>query len=306
MRRTIVIAALTLGLWVTQATAGSRAWRAAKTHLPSTTTMIVGIDASAWVKSSMFTPLYDMVANEHADVKQVRDMLIAECGVDVVTAIDSIVFASERDGAGGAAYIAIAGAHAKKVERCFTSWTSRGSTPEIQVKRRGPVVEIADGSETAYVGWLGNVVIWPVHRTDQGELKKWMGAARGLSKAPVKPVLDRVDTSAAFWVASTQPKAIGAHGTAVRLAATVALRKGDMVSDVRFTMPDATQAAAIASELNGQLSQVSGLASSSPAAGRILNGVIVQASAGDVMVRSTAAQSDVVSIVKTFGPMLMR
>ncbi|MGE0547722.1 MAG: hypothetical protein AB7O24_14835 [Kofleriaceae bacterium] len=302
MRLRVSIVTLSVVLWAAQVEARpSKAWRVAKSQVPATTTTVVGVDAVAWTKSSMFTPFYELAEKKRPEMKDGRAKLLAECQVDLVSAIDSIVVAGEDGDAAGAVYLSIAGSDAKKLEVCVSKRS--GGDTAVRIKRSGPIVEITEADSTTYMGWINNVLVVPFDRSSEQELKKWMGGRRGFSKSALKAVLDRVDTSAALWMASTSEQTT-ADGTVKRAVATIKLSSNNVVTDARVMMADATQAASMASQINSQLGGMGALGSANPAAGRVLKNLTVQASDAELVVHSTASQRDVVSLVTAFGPML--
>ena len=277
----------------------SKAWAAAKTSLPANTALVIGMDIAALTKAPLFKMGFPVLLAQKPDVKAMLELLEKTCQVDALAAIDGLVVGTAKDQKQGAAYIQFKGLDEAKIVTCleamFRSQGNKDAT--ITVTRDGAVTRLAQGKDSFYVTWFGaDVVAMALAPADKAQLTAWTTGKKGLAKGTAGKLAAKVDTRAAFWVASTMEQEIekvtlkGGYGALV-------LAKGTLGIDLHMVLPTAVDARTVADKATAELAVKTNGAGLSPALKPVLQAVKITSSGPEVVIKASVPEKDLLSIV---------
>jgi len=276
----------------------SKAWAAAKANLPSTASVVVGMDIAALTKTSLFKMAFPLVLSQKPEVKAAFDVIKTTCQIDPLTSIDGFVVGTDKDQKQGAAYISFKGLDEAKIVTCLESLVRSQGTKDakIVVTRDGAVTQLAMGKDSLYVTWMsGDVVVMALEPKDKAQLQAWTTGKKSLAKGAVGRLVAKVDTRAAFWVASTMEQEIekmkmqGGYGA-------LALAKGTLAVDLHMVLASAADAKAVADKASAELAVKTNGAGLAPALKPVMQAVKITSAGPEVIVKAAVPEKDLLSI----------
>lgn len=277
----------------------SKAWAAAKANLPSTTSIVVGFDVAALTKASLFKMGFPMLLAQKPDIKATLELVKTTCQIDPLTAIDGFVVGTDTDQKKGAAYIAFKGLDEAKIVTCLEALLRSQGTKDAKfvVTRDGAVTQLAMGKDSLYLTWMGgDVVAMALAPKDKAQLQAWTSGKQSLAKGAVGRLVAKVDTRAAFWVASSieqeveKMKMKGGYGS-------VALAKGSLAIDLHMLLPGAAEAKGIADKASAELAGKINGPGLAPALKPVMQAVKITSAGPEVIVTAAIPEKDLLSIV---------
>jgi hypothetical protein len=202
--RTFAVIALLIASAGGVAHADSKAWTSAKAVFPSGEEIVGGANMATLRASKLYQTLLPMAMMNASDAKDQLDQIKKDCGIDMLTAIDSVAFALDSGQRGGVV-VALKGTTRKDLEACA----------QKRAKADNKTLTITAGSITKYSGftdkdlylaWLGPDVVAISTSPDDKEATAKLVAGKGaLAKDPgMKGPLGRVNTSATVWLVSSK------------------------------------------------------------------------------------------------------
>ena len=118
MRSSLLVLAAATALAPITAHADTKAWTAAKANLPADATIVLGMNFAPIAKSQLFTELFPKLVASNADFKDFMDTAKSACSIDPVTAINSVVVASDASKSQGVIYLGLNGLDQAKLASC--------------------------------------------------------------------------------------------------------------------------------------------------------------------------------------------
>ncbi len=276
----------------------SKAWAAAKANVPSTASVVVGMDLAALTKTSLFKMAFPLMLSQKPDLKAAFGLVKTTCQFDPLTVIDGFVVGTDKDQKQGAAYIAVKGLDEAKIVTCLESLVRSQGTKDgkIVVTRVGAVTQLAMGKDSLYVMWMGgDVVVIGLDPKDKAQLQAWTSGKQSLARGAVGRLVAKVDTRAAFWVASATEREVenvkmtGGYGA-------LALAKGTLAFDLHMVLSSVADAKTVADKAAAELAVKTNGAGLAPALKPVLQGVKITSAGSEVVVKASILESDLFSI----------
>ncbi|MGN6108643.1 MAG: hypothetical protein ACTHU0_26290 [Kofleriaceae bacterium] len=299
--RSMVCAAIAAGALFTAGPAAadpSRAWAAAKQHLPAATRVVIGVDMTAVAKSALFTQLMPRALGESEELRLGFELLESTCKIDPRTAVHGAVIGTDAEQSHGAVFLALSGVDQQKLVDCLGAIARANGAKEVVAtpKKLGPITEITFGPERAYVRWISSdVLALSLDVRDKAQLEQWTGQKGALARTAVGKLLGGVDTRAALWGASSVPKEL--EGIQMKRGyGSFKVGSGTLTSDLHVGLGSADAATEAVTKANEQLAQVL----SSPLPPNIksmLQSVKVTSAGADVSIRATVPEKDLLAVL---------
>jgi hypothetical protein len=292
--------ALTTAALAGSARAESRAWTAARAALPGDTKVVVGIDVAAIQKSQMFAKLFPKL-RERADVAKVLDTIKDSCKVDPVGVIQGLVVATADDTGDGAVYLAMVGIDRARLSSCLAAASQADhKDAKVTVKQSGNLTEVTEGSDTAFLGWVGkDVVVVSFHSQDKASLARWMGGKGALARSGLGKTLGKVNTAAAVWGAAEGIKELQPGMTAKGGYGAVTYARGSVSTEIHAVMESAAQAGTAATTATQQLSAVKDAGQFPPELGAVMKAITISADKDEVRIRATITEGELMAAVSS-------
>ncbi|MBA3454401.1 MAG: hypothetical protein H0T42_15010 [Deltaproteobacteria bacterium] len=288
-------------LWLLPVTAradASKAWAAAKASLPSTTSVVVGMDVTSLTKTSLFKMGFPLLLSQQPDLKAGLELIKTTCQIDVVAAVDGMVAGTDKEQKQGALFLAVKGIDEAKIVTCVeaiaASKTGKGA--KVVVTRDGAITELVIGNEKMYLTWFGkDVLAFAIAPEDKAQLQAWTGGKKALARAPVGPWLAKVDTKAAVWAVSAVEREI--EGVKMKSGyGGLGLAKGTLSIDLHLVLPSAADAKAVADKAAAELAVKANGPNLAPALKPVLQSVTVKSAGAEVVVKAAVLESNLLSI----------
>jgi hypothetical protein len=291
MRALAVVVALCAS---TVAHAESRAWTAAKKVLPAGSEMIGGANVTTLRGSGLFATLWPLVAQKSPGISVMVDKLKAECGLDVLQQIDSLVMAGSADSADEVAFVVALKTTQKDVEQCMVKVDKAANKP-LAIGKDGAYTKYTEDGSTAYVRWLDKSTLVATLRASDKDLLTKMTAG-GIAK---DPAIAHVKTDAALWIALDKAADLDALQTKMTRAYGSADVKGGTVSvNAHLVLPDAAAAKSVAGKANDQLDAAKKSGAVPPSFAWLVKSLAITAAGNELVINATGAESDVLDLVK--------
>jgi hypothetical protein len=276
----------------------AKAWAAAKTNLPSTTNVLVGLNLTTLTKSSLFSMAFPLLLAQQPDVKSGLDLIKTTCKIDPMTVIDGLVVGMDKDQNTGAVFLALNGVDEAKIARCLEDVAkSKGQTDaKVTITKDGTISEMTDGKHKAYVSWIGkDVLVMPLKFDDKAQLQKWTGAKGGLAKAPIGKVLSKVDTRAGIWAVTANEQDLDGMKMKIGYGSLNSM-KGSLVADLHIVVASAADAKSIADKAQTELAAKAADPALAANLQTMLKGVSVKSAGSEVLVKATMIEKDLLSL----------
>lgn len=276
----------------------AKAWAAAKTNLPSTTNVLIGLNLSTLTKSTLFSMAFPLLLSQQPDVKSGLDLIKTTCKIDPMKVIDGLVVGMDKDQNAGAVFIAVNGIDEAKIATCLEDVSkSKGQKDaKVLVTKDGAITELTDGKHKAYLSWIGkDVVVVPMKIDDKAQLQKWIGAKGGLAKSPIGKVLTKVDTRAGVWAVTANEQDIDGMKMKIGYGSLNSL-KGSLIADLHIVVANAADAKSIADKAQTELAAKAADPALAANLQTMLKGVSVKSAGPEVLVKATMIEKDLLSL----------
>jgi hypothetical protein len=275
----------------------SRAWAAAKDNLPADTAIVMNVNIAALAKSQIVSQMLPMMLGADEDAKKTLDIFKSECKLDPFTAMQSVLVGTDAAQQHGVAYIALAGIDRPKLTACMSSIAKVMAKKPVTIKSDGNISEIALDKGTVYVGWIGNdVLVVPLKDNDKASLASWMGGKGSFARSTAAGPVAKLNTSAAIWGATTVTKQLPDATMKVGYG-SISYANGNLSADVHAQLDNPKQAAAMATQVNGQIAQFKGDKSIPQGITDAIKTVKVTSVADEVAVKASIAEKDLAQLL---------
>lgn len=296
MRTAGILAATALSFVALQGHAradAGKAWAAAKAGLPADAKFVFGLDIAALAKTQLFATYYPKLKDK-PDAAKMLDAVKDSCKLDPVAIVQGVVVAMSADQQDGAAYVALSGVDKTKLSSCIQQVTqAQEKDAKVTVKQDGNITEIAKGSETAFLGWVGkDVIVVSLHAQDKSTLVKWMGGKGALAKSDLGKTAAKVNTSAAIWGAGTADKELEPGITVKGGYGSILYTKGNVSADVHAMMGSPADATKLATTMNKQLDEARQSGQLPPDLAALIKAITVLADKDQLRVTATMGEKD--------------
>jgi hypothetical protein len=308
-----MLASRLVGLGVAIACAGSslahadnKALKAAQANLPDMPLAVV-VDVQALGKSAIWAKVVPTLLARQ-DVKDAVATIKTSCNIDVPTAVTSLVLAEDpaKDNA-VAAYLAIPSVGKAKALSCLqqvaADRSKTATDPKdkftITSKTDGNLVQIDDGHETIFVGFIGDVLVLPSPQVwnDKDATKAWLSGGGAFAKGGVGKLLAKAPADATLAGASNSAgllaDAVG-KSKAAYVWSTIASGKvgGELHVDVGDATAAQTATDTAAKDLADRLANPE-----LPALKAVYAGLSVVRVGTEMVVKASLAESDVANLI---------
>jgi hypothetical protein len=306
MRRSSALVAAIVCASSSVAAADGKAWKAARDNLPDKP-LVLGADVEALSKSAVWAHLMPKLVGRD-DIKQGLATIKSVCNIDVTTAVTSLVIAADPSPGkvnDVAAYIAIPSIGKAKALACLQAVAAdrakQSTDPSdkgvVSVKPDGNLVELNDGHQTIYVGFLGDVVVLvsPEHWNDKAAVKSWLAGAGALSKGETGKLIAKTNTRSALFAGTTMVDQLGDAQGAHQVYAWASFAAGKMAAEVHADFGDATVAQSQTDDVTKKIADMGNVPL--PAVKSFFSGMSAARSGNELVVKETAAETDVVALL---------
>jgi hypothetical protein len=300
MKRSLVLGLLVGLLFGSSVAAAdsSKAWTAAKKLIPANMEMIGGVNAASAHDSALYQALLPMALAKAGDASGELDGIKADCGIDVVSSIDSVAFGLDA-AQKGTIVIAFRGVTRTKLETCIVKRAKdKGKTLKID-NANGLTTYSGMNDKVLFTRWIGSdVVAIATQPDDKGSTIA--ATAGGVASDKSLHGLATVNTNASIWIVSNKagdipPDLGGGKMAGAYMSANVAAGNIDVVAHVAVDSP--ATATAIATKSAQQLTAMT--SGQSPYTD-LLRSVQVNAAANEVLVTAKVPEQAVLGMVKMF------
>jgi hypothetical protein len=289
----VKLAALLLIAATAMAHADSRAWKVAKDNLPDVP-LAVSVDVEVIAKSKIWAKVAPMLLEQN-DAKEVIARVKDACNLDVMKSVTSIVFAADpgKDKV-AAAYLAMPSVGEKKALACMQAVAGKN---KLTVKRDGPIVELNDGKQSVYLGFIGDVVVVAGDWTDKAKVKAWLSGGGAFGKGALAKLLAKASAGATVIAGTTATKQIAGAAPDVQVAyGWATIGGGKVVAEVHADYGNVTTASNDVVDTNKALAQTAAnppLPSLKP----ILSAMTITAAGSEMVIKDNVSEADIVALL---------
>jgi hypothetical protein len=291
------ILALGLLLVSTAAHADSKAWAAAKKVIPANMEMVLGVNAATAHTSALYQTLLPMALAKAGDAATELDGIKADCGIDVVSSIDSVVVGLDSQQK-GTIVVAFRGTTRGKLEACAQK-RAKAQQKTLTITNAGPLTSYSgvNGHEI-FLRWLGADVV-ALATTPDDKDATMAATAGGVAGDPALHGLRTVNTSASLWAVSTKQsdlpsdipgKMTGAFGSANLVSGAIAI-------DLHVAVDSPKTASDAVTKAQSQLGQAQGQG----ALADLLKTVKVSAAGNEILVTAQIPEKALLGLLAMFG-----
>jgi hypothetical protein len=300
--RAVVFAAVVLFVPMRAHADAAKAWAAARDNLPTSTSVLIGVNLTTITNSSLFTTMFPLLLAQQHDVKQALDVIKSACHIDPLTAIHGVVVGTDADQKHGAIYIAVSGIDQAKLTSCVELAAKSGAKDaKLTVTKDGAITELAVDKDKLYLGWIGSdVVVIPLDIKDKAQLQSWMGNKGGFARSEVAKATKKVNTAAAAWGVSAVGRDL--DGMKMKLGyGALTVGNGDLGLDLHVAVATAKDAGTAVDKAHKDLAGIAIAGQMSPDLLAILKKIKVSAKGEEVVIKLTVAEAQVMTV---FGALL--
>lgn len=295
--------ALALGLLAPLATASlaradTKAWAAAKKVIPANMEVVGGVNAAAAHDTLLYKKLMPALLAKINGAGEL-DVLKAECNIDIVSSIDSIVFALDSTEQSGTIVLAFRGVDRGKIELCARKH-AKTNAQSLTITPAGPLTQYAGvGDAPVYLRWVApDVVALATDPTNKDTALAATGG--GIAGDPSLKGLDAVNKSASLWlVANKQVDMPGGAGKMTSAYGSANVASGAIAVETHIGVDSpatATNMAAMASQ------QIAGVQQQQPGPiADILKTVQISAIAQEIKVTATVPEKTLLDLLPMAG-----
>lgn len=279
------------------AEAQTKSWTAAKALAPPDAAVVVSVDMTAVAKSSLYQSMVPMIIAQEDDAKEGLDAIKAGCGIDALTAVTDITVVMKDPDVddNGLVVIGLNGINEAKAVACLKK-IAKKEKKVLTAKKAGKITELSikGESDKIYMAWLTkDVVALATEPDDKARLSKLLGG-KGAT-GDLAPVIAKVDTSAAGWMAVAKKTPMDQLGTMTSAYGGVKLVGGTIDVELNLVMSSAAEAKKAADGMKKELAKVG---TQMPAElQKVLKTVTFTANAETLTVKASVAESEVMSLV---------
>jgi hypothetical protein len=294
MKRTL---ALGLLLASTAAHADSKAWAAAKKVIPANMEMVLGVNAATAHTSALYQTLLPLALSKAGDAATELDGIKADCGIDVVSAIDSVVVGVDSQQK-GTVVVAFRGTTRAKLEACAQK-RAKAQQKTLAISSAGTLTSYSGmGGHEIYMRWLGPDVV-ATSTTPDDKDATIAATAGGVAGDPALHGLRTVNTSASLWAVSTKQsdlpgdvpgKMTGAFGSANLVSGAIAI-------DLHVAVDSPKTATDAVAKAQSELVP----AQSQPAFGELLKTVKLSAAGNEILITAQVPEKALLDLLAMFG-----
>jgi hypothetical protein len=300
MKHALALGLLLLGSSVATADS-SKAWTAAKKLIPANMEMIGGVNAASAHNSALYQALLPMALAKAGDASSELDGIKADCGIDVVNSIDSVVFgldASQK----GTIVIAFRGVTRQKLEACIVKRAkANGKTLKVDTAN-GLTIYSGMSDKMLYTRWVGGDVVAISTQPDDKD-STIAAIAGGVAGDKNLHGLSTVNTGASLWLVTNKTGDVpgdlgGGKMAGAYMSANVA--GGTVNLDAHVTVDSPATATTVATKSAQQLESLTAPNSFAGGYADLLKTVRVNAAANEVLVTAQVPEQALLGVVKTF------
>ncbi len=293
--------ALVLVFASTTAYADSKAWTAAKSLIPSGMEMVGGVNASNLRSSKLYETMLPLAMMNASEAKDQLDQIKKQCGIDVLTSIDSVAFGIDANQK-GVVVVALKGTNRKDLETCAQK-RAKAENKTITVATDGKLTKYSGfADKDIYLDWIGSDVVAMTTAPDDkdGSAKLLAG---GIAKDQgLKRALGAVNTSAAVWGVYNKAQDIDKSDFnpdihAKMLFGSANIAKGNIDTNVHVVVSDAKAASDAAAGMTKQLDDMKKAGKVPAAIDSMIKGLAIKPSGSDVVVTDSFSQDDVFGLL---------
>lgn len=276
----------------------SKAWAAAKAHLPASTELVVGFDIAAIVATPSFGKMFPPIAKAEREIEQGLALVKVACKLDAVQSIDGIVVGARPEpDEEGIVFVQLKGVDRAGAEACLSSLLKATGEKTATVRQEGMLTVLRVDGETIHFLWVGaDVVAISFDADKKAALTAWSGQQGALAKAPVMAHLSKVDTKAIAWGAFAFPKPIDNDLKVLTGSGTATLKAGKIAIALRGTFDSAQTATATVAQMKKDIAREMKSKSTPAPAKKILRAIALTPAGADVTLKATATEADVLSL----------
>ncbi|HEX4455872.1 MAG TPA: hypothetical protein VH143_33660 [Kofleriaceae bacterium] len=292
---------LVLGLLLASSVAtadSSKAWTAAKKLIPANMEMIGGVNAATAHNSALYQALLPMALAKAGDASSELDGIKADCGIDVVNSIDSLVFGLDASQQ-GTIVIAFRGVTRQQLEGCMVKRAkTHGKTLKVDTAN-GLTIYSGMNDKLLYTRWVGSDIV-AISTQPDDKASTVAATAGGVASDRNLHGLQAVNTGASLWLVTNKTgdvpgdlgggKMVGAYMSANVAGGTINL-------DAHVAVDTPATATAVATK---SAQQLTALTSGQSPYTDLLRSVQVNAAANEVLVTARVPEQAVLGMTKMF------
>jgi hypothetical protein len=295
-----LLVGLSLGSSVATADS-SKAWTAAKKVIPANMEMVGGVNAASAHNSALYQALLPMAIAKAGDATGELDGIKADCGIDVINSIDSVVFgldASQK----GTMVIAFRGVTRQKLEACLVRRAKdKGKTLKVETAN-GLTTYSGMNDKMLFTRWIGNDVVALSTQPDDKD-STIAATAGGVTSDRSLHGLAAVNTGASLWLVTNKSSDVPADlggGKMVGAYMSANLAAGAVNLDAHVAVDSPATATTVATKSTAQLVEMTKPNSFTSGYADLLKTVRVAAAASEVLVTAQVPEQALLGVVQAF------
>lgn len=281
------------------ASADNKAWTTAKDNLPDTS-FALSIDIQALAKTGAWAALLPKLM-EKEDFKKGVALIKDNCKIDPLSVMTSAVIAGSSTSDKGVAYLALPGFGKAKAVDCLNAVgkavANKGD--KLVVKTDGDIIEMSDGKQSIYVGFIGEVAVVALKEMpDKKALQGWMGGKGAFGKGKLGKVLAKANTSGALFGGSVETAKLAESTLGAQdFVGSLTYSNSTYAMEMHADYADANAAKSAANVATTGIAQLK-KSPPFPAVAGLLNSLTVSQNASEVVLKGSMADKDVTDLVK--------
>lgn len=192
MRRLAIVIALAMAGTSSASADATRAWEVARTHVPASTTFVVGVNVDAAIASSLSIFANPLLVT--MKVKPVFEKMQSTCKLDPTKLVDGVVIVEGAKAGEGAYYLSLDqrdGLDERVVSACFAKLGLDGKVA---------------------MAWIGSdVLVIPAEPADTAMLAAFTSGATGktaFANSALAKLVAKTDTRSMIWAASVKSRSV--------------------------------------------------------------------------------------------------
>lgn len=275
----------------------SKAWTAAKAHLPANAKVVVALDVAAGVKTPAFAKAWPQIVARERDLQQMWTHFKSECKIEPLAAIDGLVLAVDPAREQGAVYLQLTGIDRAKLGACFPK-VLKAVGEKVTVTQDGVFSVISDGKQPVYVAWPApDVLAIGFDPDDKAKVQSWIDQKGAFAKAPITAQLAKVNMKAPGWGVFALDQPLDEDMPVKTGRGSVTFGKGTLALELVAAFDSAPAATGALAEMNREFAKELKQKSTPAELKKVLKAIVGKVAGADLIVTATLPEADLAAAI---------
>jgi hypothetical protein len=289
--RSIVCVLGLVGCFTNRAEADvSKAWAAAKDHLPASTQFVFTFDVAAISRSPLFSKAFDLLATVERQIGVFRGLGRTACDWDPISVIEGVVIAGNFSTKEGVAFVQLNVDRAKASACLESALVGLGTGKKVRQEGAYTVATKGTGRSEAYFPWIGsNVVVISFDPDRKAKVDAWWNQ-KGFASSKAGIASIKRDPKAVVTVASGNEAPFDPNVPVSSAFGNWTLAGGKLSGVLVGTTTDAGAATKLATAFTDGLRELT--RNAPPTSKRIVSSIAITAADREVTLKVTVSETD--------------